>query len=191
LTPNSIIETIKSRRSVRYFEEKPIPADVVNTLLEAATYAPTGLNQQPWKFTLITNKKVMKKLSDEAKPVLYSMIPDIGDEATMGFKKMLNNPEFNIFYNSPLVVVIAGMKSPTARDDCAMAAQNMMLAAHSLGLGSCWVGSMMGIANDPAVKMELAVPHNMEIFSTIIFGYAKTQPKAPPRKEPEILKRID
>lgn len=65
---NSVIDAIKSRRAIRNFEDKPVPDSAIQTLLEAATYAPSAINIQPWKFTIITNKAEMKRLSDMAKP---------------------------------------------------------------------------------------------------------------------------
>lgn len=191
MVANSILEAIKSRRAVRSFEDNPVPESAIQTMLEAATYAPTAINLQPWKFTLITDKSEMKQLSDLAKPALLRMLPDVGDESIAGLKKRLTNPQYNVFYNAPLVIIVAGAKSPFAVNDCSMAAQNMMLAAYSLGLGSCWIGSAVAVANDPKVKAELGVPEDHEVYAAVIFGYPKGKLKAPQKRAPVILKRID
>ena len=86
-------------------------------------------------------KTEMKHLSDIAKPVLIRMLPDVGDEGLVGLKKRLSDPNYNIFYNAPLLIFVSGVKSPYAIYDCSMAAQNMMLAAYTLGIGSCWIGT--------------------------------------------------
>jgi nitroreductase len=186
------METIKSRRAIRSFENKPVPDSAVLTMLEAATYAPSAINIQPWKFTLITNKEMMKQLSDMAKPVLLRMLPDVGDEGLLGLKKTLSNPQYNIFYNAPLLIFVSGIKSPYAIYDCSMAAQNMMLAAFTLGIGSCWIGTAVGLANEPKVKAELGVPDDHEVHAAIIFGYPKGGfPKAPKKSPAQILKKID
>lgn len=191
MTLNPVIEVIKSRRAIRSFEDKPVPESAIQTMLEAATYAPSAINIQPWKFTLITNKDAMKHLSDTAKPALLRMLPDVGDEGLAGIKKQLTNPQYNIFYNAPLLIFVSGVKSPYAIYDCSMAAQNMMLAAYTLGIGSCWIGTAVGLANDPKVKAELGVPEDHEVHAAIIFGYPKGGfPKAPEKRPAVVLKQI-
>jgi nitroreductase len=191
LVSNPIIEAIKSRRAIRSFEEKPVPEAAIQTMLEAATYAPSAINIQPWKFTIITNRDAMKQLSDTAKPALIRMLPDVGDEGLMAIKKQLSNPLYNIFHNAPLLIFVSGVKSPYGVYDCSMAAQNMMLTAYSLGLGSCWIGTAVGLANDPKIKAELGVPEDHEVHAAVIFGYPKVFPPAPVKRPAVILKRID
>lgn len=192
MATNPVMEVIKSRRAIRSFEDKPVPDSAILTMLEAATYAPSAINIQPWKFILITNKEAMKQLSETAKPALLRMLPDVGDEGLAGLKKMLSNPQYNIFYNAPLLIFVSGIKSPYAIYDCSMAAQNMMLAAYTLGIGSCWIGTAVGLANDPKVKTELGVPEDHEVHAAIIFGYPKGGfPKAPEKRPAQILKKID
>jgi nitroreductase len=189
---NPVIEALKSRRAIRSFEDNPVPDSAIQTMLEAATYAPSAINIQPWKFTIITNKELMKQLSDTAKPVLIRMLPDVGDEGLMGLKKRLSDPNYNIFYNAPLLIFVSGIKSPYAIYDCSMAAQNMMLAAFTLGVGSCWIGTAVRLANDPKVKTELGVPNDHEVHAAIVFGYPKGGfPKAPEKRPAQILKKID
>ncbi len=191
MVTNPIIEALKSRRAVRSYEEKAVPESAVQTILEAATYSPTAINIQPWKFTIVTNKEEMKRFSDMAKGALLQTLPDVADEGLERFKNSLKNPQFNIFYGAPLLVFISGAKSSQfAVNDCSMAAQNMMLAAYSLGLGSCWIGGAMLYANTKG-KAELGVPEDHQVFAAVIFGYPKGDfPKAPPKKPAEILKRI-
>ena len=191
MTLNPVIEVIKSRRAIRSFEDKPVSESAIQTMFEAATYAPSAINIQPWKFTLITNKDAMKHLSDTAKPALLRMLPDVGDEGLAGLKKQLANPQYNIFYNAPLLIFVSGVKSPYAIYDCSMAAQNMMLAAYTLGIGSCWIGTAVGLANDPKIKAELGVPEDHEVHAAIIFGYPKGGfPKAPEKRPAVVLKQI-
>jgi nitroreductase len=192
LESNPVIEAIKSRRAIRSFEDKPVPEPAIQTMLEAATYAPSAINIQPWKFTIITNKDAMKQLSDNAKPALIRMLPDVGDEGLVGLKKRLSDPQYNLFYNAPLLIFVSGVKSHYAVYDCSMAAQNMMLAAYTLGIGSCWIGSAVALANDPKIKVELGVPDDHEVHAAVIFGYPKGGfPQAPEKRSAVILKRIE
>ena len=189
---NPVLEAIKSRRAIRSYEDKPVPESAIQTMLEAATYAPSAINVQPWKFTIITNKAEMKRISDIAKPALIRMLPDVGDEGLVGLKKRLSDPNYNIFYNAPLLIFVSGAKSPYAVYDCSMAAQNMMLTAYTLGIGSCWIGTAVPAANDSKIKPSLGIPEDHEVHAAVIFGYPKGGfPKAPPKHPAQILKRID
>ncbi len=191
MVSNPVLEAIKSRRAIRSYEDKPVPESAIQTMLEAATYAPSAINVQPWKFTIVTNKAEMKKLSDTAKPMLVRMLPDVGDEGLAGLKKRLADPNYNIFYNAPLLIFVSGLKSPYGIYDCSMAAQNMMLSAYTLGVGSCWIGTAVALANQPNVKADLGVPEDHEVHAAIIFGYPKGGfPKAPEKRPAQVLKRI-
>jgi nitroreductase len=189
---NPVLNAIKSRRAIRSYEDKPVPDSAIQTILEAATYAPSAINVQPWKFTIITNKTEMKQLSDIAKAGLIRMLPDVGDEGLVGLKKRLLDPNYNIFYNAPLLILVAGAKSPYVVYDCSMAAQNMMLVAYTLDIGSCWIGTAVPAANDPKIKPSLGIPEDHDVHAAVIFGHPKGGfPKAPPKRTPQILKRID
>ncbi len=191
MVSNPVLEAIKSRRAIRSYEDKPVPESAIQTMLEAATYAPSAINVQPWKFTIVTNKAEMKKLSDTAKPMLVRMLPDVGDEGLAGLKKRLADPNYNIFYNAPQLIFVSGLKSPYGIYDCSMAAQNMMLSAYTLGVGSCWIGTAVALANQPNVKADLGVPEDHEVHAAIIFGYPKGGfPKAPEKRPAQVLKRI-
>jgi nitroreductase len=192
MVTNPVIEAIKSRRSIRSFEEKAVPESAIQMLLEAATYAPSAINIQPWKFTIVTNKEEMKRFSDTAKKALLQTLPDVADEGLEGFKSALKNPQYNIFYSAPLLVFISGAQSQFAVNDCSMAAQNMMLAAYTVGIGSCWIGTAALSANTPKGKTDLGVPEDNQVYAAIIFGYPKGGfPKAPEKRTAQVLKRIE
>jgi nitroreductase len=191
MVKNSVLDAIKSRRAIRSYEDKPVPESAIETMLEAAIYAPSAINIQPWKFTIITSKEEMKRLSDIAKPLLIRSLPDVGDEGLVGLKRRLSDPKYNIFYNAPLLIFVSGAKGRFDIYDCSMAAQNMMLAAYSLGIGSCWIGTAVGLAKDTKIKAELGVPEDHEVHAAIIFGYPKDGfPQAPPKHPAQVLKRI-
>ncbi len=192
MVTNPVLEAIKSRRAIRSYELKTVPESAIQTILEAATYAPSAINVQPWKFTIVTNKDEMKQISDVAKPALIRMLPDVGDEGLVGLKKQLSNPNYNIFYNAPVLIFVSGAKSPYVVYDCSMAAQNMMLIAYTLGIGSCWIGTAVPAANNPKIKLALGIPEDHDVHAAVIFGYPKGGfPKAPPKRPAQILKRIE
>jgi len=192
MVTNPVIEAIKLRRAIRSYEDKPVLESVIQTMLEAATYAPSAINVQPWKFTIVTKKAEMNRLSDIAKPALVRALPDVGDEGLVGLKKRLSDPNYNLFYNAALLIFVSGAKSQYVVYDCSMAAQNMMLAAYTLGIGSCWIGTAVPAANDPKIKPTLGIPEDHDVHAAVIFGYPKGGfPKAPPKHPAQILKRID
>jgi nitroreductase len=134
----------------------------------------------------------MKRFSDTAKKALLQTLPDVADEGLEGFKSALKNPQYNIFYSAPLLVFISGAQSQFAVNDCSMAAQNMMLAAYTVGIGSCWIGTAALSANTPKGKTDLGVPEDNQVYAAIIFGYPKGGfPKAPEKRTAQVLKRIE
>ena len=191
MATNSVLDAIKSRRSIRSYEGKAVPDSAIRTLLEAATYAPSAINVQPWRFTIVTHKETMIRISDMAKPALIRALPDVGDENLVALKKRLSDPQYNIFYGAPLLIFISSLKSPYAVYDCSMAAQNMMLTASSLGMGSCWIGTAVLTANEPKVKADLGVPEDHEVHAALIFGYPKGVANAPSKRPAVVLRRID
>jgi nitroreductase len=192
MSKNPVLEAIESRRAVRSYEDKPVPESAVEIMLEAATYAPSALNAQPWKFTIVTNKAEMKLISETSKQALLKTLPDVADEGLVRFKNALKNPQYNMFYDAPLLVFISGSQSQFAINDCSMAAQNMMLAAYTLGIGSCWIGGATLYANSPKGKANLGIPEDHQVYAVVIFGYPKGGfPKASEKRLPQILKRID
>ncbi|WP_321419590.1 nitroreductase family protein [uncultured Methanomethylovorans sp.] len=182
-----VISTIKMRRSVRDYANKPVSNDVVESIIDAGIHAPTGLGMQPWRFVVIKDKAIMKQMSNHCKPRLLKQLEGINIDAAMQFKKMLKTEEFDIFYNAPVLIIVLGYKNvPTVDFDCSMCAQNMMLAAHSMGLGSCWIGTACLVQDNPEMLNKLKIPADFKVVAPIIFGYAGSIPAAPPRNEPVI-----
>jgi nitroreductase len=105
---------------------------------------------------------------------------------------MLKMPEFNIFYNAPvLILIFATPEAHSHQDVCAAAAENMMLAARSLGIGSCWIGFGMPLGSDQDTLVELKVPEGYRLMVPLIFGYpVKDIQEAPPRDEDVIFNWI-
>jgi nitroreductase len=177
---NDTLNTIKSRRSIRSFKDEQIKDDEVEAVLEAGMYAPSAGNQQAWHFTVIQNKELLAWLNREAK----ERAKQLDDEH---IKKMANNESLNIFYGAPTVILVSGEeKAMVIEADCAAATQNMLLAAESVGLGSCWVNLVLFAFNSPKAKeylKELGVPDGYKPFSSVALGYKKIEAiNAPARK---------
>ena len=184
-----VIETIKTRRCVREFKDEAISDEDIKFLIDCARYAPSGFNMQPWSFLVIRNKDSLLKLSESGKkamiPILEPM-KNAGKKAS-DFLVFLKTKGTSLFYNAPVFVIIFGNKNaPTVDFDCAMAAQNMMLAAHSKGIGSCWIGGLLPALMDEKLLKELDPPNGYKAVAPLIFGYPKGRTEMPEKKEPDV-----
>lgn len=181
-----LLAAINTRRSIRNYSPEPVSKHQVNQLLHAAIQAPSAMNSQPWAFAVIQDPEVLKSMSDRAKAFLLSIM----DQRPLmeKYRGAMMNSEFNIFYNaSTLLVVYAKPEGPHPEDDCCLAAQNIMLMAHNMGLGSCWIGFARPLLNLPDVKQGLGVPEDYQAIAPLIIGTPAGKAVDIPRKEPEIL----
>lgn len=161
-----ILELIKTRRSIRKYRRDTVSEEEINKILEAGRWAPSADNSQPWRFIVLRSHEVRKKLAD-----------------TLAWGRF--------FAQAPLgiVVTINPMASNHPVEDGAAATQNMLLEAHSLGLGACWIGTY-GEAYEASAKKVLDVPENERLVSVIAIGHpAETRQKT--RKELGELTFID
>lgn len=190
---NDVFRNIFARRSVRDFLPESVPDHVIRELIAAGTYAPSAVNKQPWRFLVVKDRELMKKLSDKAKELWIAKDMSAANPEIIKLANMVSSPGFNIFYNAPLLIMVfAHPDAFSPQIDCALAAENMMLAARSLGIGSCWIGLASPLGQVPAVMSELGVPEDYKLISSLIFGLpAKLNQRAPKRDENVILNWID
>lgn len=195
---NEVLKNIYERRSVRsYKEEVPSDAELME-IIKAGTFAPNGTNAQGLRFVVISDRALLKKYSIVAKSLFIDMIkkqleklPADKAEGPKRMVQMLSNPDFNIFYDAPtLILVLANPSCLTPMEDAALAAENMMLAAWSMGIGSCWIGFANPLQHSPEFMSEAGIPSDYRLIAPIILGYPKKAPPKGKRKEPEILKWI-
>lgn len=181
---NQVMETIKNRRSVRKFKKEQIKDSELEAILEAAIYAPTALNEQPWHFTVIQNKELIDEINTVSKKTLAEN-PDSMKNLPESLINAMSNPKYNILYEAPTLIVVSGNKNAHAAIvDCSAAIQNMLLAAESMNIGSVWLGLVRPYFTTENVK-KLNIPENFEPFYGIAFGYKlieKSKP-APERKK--------
>lgn len=184
-----IFDIIKTRRSVREYKDEAIPDKEIEFLIDCARYAPSGFNMQPWSFLVIKNKEVLRKLSEAGKKAMIPLLEPVKDASPKAkeFLVFLKTKGTDMFYNVPVLIIILGNKSAMTADwDCAMAAQNMMLAAHSKGIGSCWIGGVLPALMDEGLLKELGAPEGYKAVAPVIFGYPRGKTEAPGRVEPEV-----
>ncbi len=189
-------ETIMTRRSVRRFEKQSIDQEKLWQYLEAANFAPTAGNRQPWVFYVIERKKI-----DELKDVLESSLTEKEDFGSQEFKERLENmsvPEvegdkvkgmqqfFRNLGDAPVAVLVTVEESgDNWRDfintqDAAAAIQNLILAAWNDGIGSCW---MCGpLYKQEKIKEYLGLPEKQKLIAFVPLGYPKNLPLVPPKK---------
>ena len=189
---NDVFENIYLRRSIRDYKLNDVPDDIIRELIKVGTYAPSAGNKQPWRFVVIKNREMIARLSDRAKKLWLDRVGESSDPEVKMLANAMKMPEFNIFYNAPvLVLIFAAPGAYSPQDDCAAAAENMMLAARSLGIGSCWIGLGMPLGSDTDVLQELKVPEDYRLMAPLIFGYpVKDIQLAPQRKEDVTLNWI-
>ena len=169
---NAVIETIMTRRSVRKYQPQAVNRDTMQIIMECGINAPNAINRQAWEVRIVDNPEVIQKLTD-----LY-----IKDNP-----KAAEDPNFkNMFRNAPTVAFIANDTtfgfSPV---DCGLMAENMILSAWSMGIGSCCLGGPARFMKDNAEANEylkqMGFSENYDLLLCIAFGYPAETPKAKPR----------
>lgn len=182
---NQTMDDIKQRRSIRSYKEEQISDAELQMILEAGVYAPSGNNKQSWHFTVVQDQKVLKELNNETKGVM-------AESEDPFLRRMGNNEDFNVFCGAPTVVVVSGDDENTnSVIDCALATQNMMIAAQSLGVSSCYIISvsfLFGGAEGEYFYEKLGIPAGYKVYNAILLGYNKNEqsPEAAPRKDGSI-----
>ena len=117
---SNLLETIKTRRSIRKFKGEPIPKDILNQIIEAGTYAATGMNMQSPIIVAVTNKEIRDEFSK--------------------WNAEIMGKDIDPFYGAPVILIVLAKKErPTAVYDGSLVMGNLMLMAHELGIGSCWI----------------------------------------------------
>ena len=154
-------ELIITRRSIRKYKNKPVGRNELNAVLKAAMYAPSARNQQPWHFIAIDSIPVKEKI-------------------------MKAHPYASMLAEAPLAILVCGdtalEKSPGYWPiDCSAATQNMLLAAHSLGLGGVWLGVHPRQERKDAIRAIFSLPSNIEPFAVVALGYPGEQKETPDR----------
>lgn len=177
---------------MRNFSDKEVSDEIIKEIIRAGTYAPTAVNKQPWRFVVIKNKQLIEEYDDRAKKAFLAAYKDAENPDMVRFVQYLSKPTTRIFYGAPVLILVFASPNVINEHDCALAAENMMLAAHSLGIGSCWIGLAGGLGYDMEFLKEVGVPEGHKLIAPLIFGYpAKQNLKAPARNADVILKWIN
>ncbi len=184
-TANSVIDAIYSRRSIRSYQDKPVPKETIKTLLSAAVMAPSAMNRQPWRFVVIESKDKIRELSRQVKKQMGLL------GYGLRFTEIVKSQDDKVFYGAPLLILVSAEKEDQwSRINCGILAQTMFLAAYSLGLGSCYIGFANSLNNDPSILSDLGIPREHDIIGALVFGYP-SEKKEIPAREPKVLKWVE
>ncbi|MCX6711092.1 MAG: nitroreductase family protein [Candidatus Woesearchaeota archaeon] len=147
---NNLLKLIKNRRSVRQYANKPIQKKILEEIIDAARLAPSAINMQPWEFVVITEKEMLNYIAENAR-----------------YGKFIKD-------SAACVLVCGDKRNHHLVEDCSAATENILLAAKSFKIGSCWVAGY----NKPyckAIKTTLGIPEDIDIISIIPLGYYKKE----------------
>jgi nitroreductase len=180
-----LLDAISGRRAVRQYKSDCPSEHVLRQLIEAAAWAPSAMNGQAWHFTVITRQELLDRMALHARLWVQENEPWMADHQEV--RAHLAYPDFHMLYHAPALIVIS---APVARkwnaEDCAVAAQNLMLTATAHGLGSCWIGLIQGWLNSPEGRQAIALPAGEQVVAPLVVGYASEMPQALSRRNPNI-----
>ena len=204
---NPVLDAIAKRRSVRSYRAEPVPKDVIDEIIDAGNWAPTGGNLQRWRFVVVEDRELREKLIEVTLPRWKRVLTEwmgLTDEhmhetltdlypRCLGWDpqpygetlRQARDLEDGMYWGAPVVIFVIGNRP----SECWMVCQNMVLAAHSLGLGSCVVGFGARVTGDAEVVEALELQESERIFGPIVFGYPEIYPE-PPKKKPPVVKWI-
>lgn len=186
---NEVINNMLTRRSIRSFTEDQISEQDLKTILMAGSYAPSGMGLQTWKFTAIQKTDMIVKVNETIRKALLS-IP-IVEETHPYIVKLIEKAKdenTNFLYQAPTYIIVSNLEeNGNAMADSALALGNMMLAAHSLGIGTCWLSQLPRLGHLPQIRellTELNIPKDHSVYGSLAVGYPLGEPRpVQPRKD--------
>ena len=168
---NETLRIIRERRSCRAYKSDSISKDDLTTIIDAGIWAPTGMNRQDRYFTVILDKTILERMNSLAR----AKAPD--PVRTRLVERNNGKPDISIHYHAPVLVILSGGET-----SCAIAAENICIAAQSLGIGSCMLGLVSILfENDAALARDLKIPEGMNPRLGVSLGYVSREMPAPER----------
>jgi nitroreductase/NAD-dependent dihydropyrimidine dehydrogenase PreA subunit len=194
---SELARLIGSRRSCRNFKDKPVNRGVLEDLVKLGIMAPSGSNEQVWSFTLLPDKEsvialaqkvarffekinkqsenalLRKALKLVGKPELDNYYKNYHDLVDQSLKEYKEEGKDRLFYHAPAAIVVgSGPGESTPKEDALLATQNILLAAHAMGLGTCLIGlAIAAMTNDRSIQGFLGLPEQERPHSVIVIGY--------------------
>jgi len=178
---NDTIKTILERRSIRDYTTDPIHREHLDLIIQAGLYAPSSRNRQPWHLCVLQGQEMIDKLTIGLKAAIARMQDN-------PYAAQVSAERYTVNFHAPVFIIVSADPevSTMPMADCALVLGNMFLAAHSLGIGSCWVNQLGSACQENSFRQiltKLGVPQNNYVYGCSAFGYAQSHPSAPKRKE--------
>ncbi len=193
VTAEEVTQFVKSRRSICAYKEKSVDKDIIEKVIDAARYAPTGMNSQPVHWKVIYAKDKVVELKDLVVEWMKGLVraddPMAINYNFAAIAAVCTKGKDMILRGAPHVVVTHALKGdPTAGGACTIAVSTLDLVCHGYGLGTCWAGFLdIAIARHPKLKEALELPEGHVSCGSMMIGYPKYKYKRiPTRKEPNI-----
>ena len=180
------LELIKTRRSTRRYQDRAVEAALLDQIIEAGRYAPSGGNSQTTHFFVLTDQAVLAELAALVKREFSQMDVTPGMYRSLAQAITASKGESYVFhYNAPVLIVTANQKDyGNNMADCACALENMMLMANALNLGSCWINQLRWLNENDAINRvfrRYGLSEGERIYGAVSIGYAQTDNGVPVR----------
>jgi len=175
---NEVLNAIKNRRSIRAYKPDLLKKTEIEAIVEAGMFAPSGHNAQSWHFTVIQDRGILEEINKKAKEKMAAIPVD-------WIQNLARNHRADITHKAPsLIIVSLKQGAVTGETDCAAAMQNMLVAAESMGIGSCWMGLVGFLFGDTEVMKGFGVPEGYGAKQAAVFGYKadEARKEGPERK---------
>ena len=184
------LRAIHERRAVRAYTDKPVTREHIDALLDAAVHAPSAVNAQPWAFVVIQKPELLHSYAERAKALLLGE-PAAAEVVSSGLpeldrlRQMVSEPGYRLFHGAATLITIYST-SVGGVPDCYLAAENLMLAAWAIGLGTCPIGLATPLFNRTDMKAELGILPTWAAALPIVVGHPAGQAPPPARQPPRI-----
>lgn len=214
---NMVEDVIFSRRSVRFYKKKQVPEYLVRRVIEAGRYAPSAGNAQPWKFIVVRDKKMIEEMSEDVIKVtkrvkkfadyldagnehkewraklLMRTMPNMFHPVPFGAMKLMAEGKLGVWHGAPTVIILlVDMRAPgKPLVDVGIAGQNMVLAAHSMGLGTCWVSFVTPLELYPKWRKKLGIKKPYKLVTSIALGFPVGDPNGYVKRETQAVDWYD
>jgi nitroreductase len=206
---NDVEETIYRRRSVRLYEKRQVPEYLVRRILEAGRFAPSAGNAQTWKFITVRNQKMLEEMAEDIikmtkrvkkftdytgeggkgkewfAKMLMRRLPNMFHPIPFGAIKLIAEGKLGVWHNAPTVILLlADSRCPgNPALDIGITGQNMVITAHSFGLGTCWVSFCTPLARYSKWRKQFGIRYPYKLHTSIAIGYPKGQPDGYVKRE--------
>lgn len=171
-------EALNGRRATRAFSPQPVSRPVIERQIDAAIQAPSAINEQPCDFAIIQEYERLDRIAGAAK----ELMSNVAERAPpRPIHAHMHDPNFNILYHAPALIVVSARTGEWAVEDGTLAAENLMLAAHAFGLGSCWSGLAQRWLETEDGRRAIELPAGFMPIAPIIIGYPSEKAAAVPR----------